>query len=245
MDKQQYEILSRVEERHWWYLGMRQIVGSLLERYLDPTREHKILDAGCGTGGMMKYLSRYGRVVGIDMADEALSYCRCRDLSNLIRGSIVQLPFASNSFDLLVSFDVLYHRAVIDDRLALREFNRVLAPGGLAVIRVPAFDWLRGSHDAAVHTRHRYARCELSQKLEATGFRLEKVTYVNSFLFPMAAAKRLLEGNRRSLGGDLELPSQPVNRALTEILKLEATLLPLVSFPWGLSVLAIASKDGS
>lgn len=244
MDREQYEILFQSEERHWWYLGMQRAVGSLLSRYLDRGRDLRILDAGCGTGGMLMYLRRFGSVVGVDVAEDAIALCRRRDLSQIARASVERLPFGNESFHLIVSFDVIYHRAVVNDRLALDEFHRVLKPGGLLVVRVPAYDWLRGTHDVAVHTRHRYTRRELGGKLHDSGFRIRKLSHVNSLLFPLAAAKRLLEGAGWSSRADLDLPSPFVNRLLMQVLHLEAAVLPLLSFPWGLSVLAVASKPG-
>lgn len=242
MDKEQYEILYRLEGSHWWYLGMRRIVDSMAKKYLDCSRSYRILDAGCGTGGMMQYLRRFGTVSGVDIADEALNRCRHRDLSRLARGSVEHLPFASNSFDLLVSFDVICHRAVSNDGLALSEFQRVLSLGGLLVLRVPAYNWLRGSHDVAVHTIRRYSRGELGRKLFEVGFVIQKITYANCFLFPVAAIKRLLEGSRRPLRPDLDLPSPWMNRTLLAALSLEAVILRNASLPWGLSVLAVAKK---
>jgi SAM-dependent methyltransferase len=244
MEKEQYEILYRLEESHWWYLGMQRIVGSMLERHLNPADRPRILDAGCGTGGMLSYLSRFGPTVGIDIADEAVSLAHRRGLDRVARASVEEVPFATSSFDLLVSFDVLYHQAVVDDRKALREFHRVLRPGGLLVVRVPAYNWLRGAHDLAVHTRHRYSAPELGHKLQDAGFSLQKLTHVNSLLFPIAAMKRMMEGKHRPLMMDLELPPAPINSLLYGVLKLESALLPAISFPWGLSVLALARKTG-
>lgn len=242
MDKEQYEILYRMEQTHWWYLGMQRIVGSLLDKYLEKKDGLRILDAGCGTGGMAGYLQRFGSVAGIDVADEALRGCRRRDLRCLAQASVERLPFAGESFDLLTSFDVLYHKAVVNDRQALREFHRVLKPGGMLLLRVPAYDWLRGGHDVAVHTRHRYSRGELVRKLSAAGFRVRRTSYADSLLFPAAALKRLLEGGKGHSHGDLELPSPLVNRALLGVLSLESALLPAVSLPWGLSVMAVGEK---
>lgn len=242
MDSEQYEILFNLEEHHWWYLGMRDIASSLLAKYLDGREPLRILDAGCGTGGMTKYLTRFGSSFGVDIAPEALAGGQQRQLTTLARACVEQLPFASSSFDLVVSFDVLYHQAVVNDVAALAEFHRVLRPGGLLMVRVPAYDWLRGVHDVVVHTRHRYSRAELVDKLVATGFVPRKATYVNSLLFPVAALKRLTEGTRGTLRMDLELPSPVVNQLLLTVLRLESAILPAVSFPWGLSVLAVGTK---
>jgi SAM-dependent methyltransferase len=242
MDKEQYDILFRMEEQHWWYLGMQRMVGSLLSRYLAQGRSARILDAGCGTGGMLKYLSRFGPVAGVDLAPEAIDLCRKRDITTIARASVERLPFASDLFDMVVSLDVLYHRAVLNDRLALEEFYRVLRPGGLLLIRVPAYDWLRGAHDVAVHTRHRYSRGELAAKLANAGFRTRKLTYVDSLLFPLAALKRLVEGTNHYLRPDLALPAAPINRLLLGALEIETVLLRALSFPWGLSLMSVATK---
>ncbi len=242
MEKEQYEILYQIEETHWWYLGMRRMVGSLLSSYLGEERSVRILDAGCGTGGMVKYLQQFGSVVGMDLADEALALCRRRDLPCLAQGSVEQLPFADASFNLVTSFDVLYHKAVVRDGQALGEFHRVLRPGGLLLLRVPAYDWLRGAHDVAVHTGHRYSHRELAYKLRAAGFQVKKLSHFNSLLFPLAALKRLSEGAGDSLVGDLKLPPAWINQALLGILSLESRMLSTISFPWGLSLVAVAIK---
>ena len=242
MDKEQYELLYRLEETHWWYLGMRRMVDSLLMRYLDRSRPIRILDAGCGTGGMVRHLRRYGEVVGLDLSRDALDLCSRRGLPHLCQGSVETLPFSDSSFGLVTSFDVLYHQCVVDDRRAIAELFRVLEPGGLLLLRVPAYDWLRGAHDVAVHTRHRYSRRELAAKLRGAGFQLRKLTYANTLLFPIAAAKRLVEGTERPWRLDLELPPPPINRALLGILSMESRLMRRVSFPWGLSLVAVAVR---
>jgi SAM-dependent methyltransferase len=160
----------------------------------------------------------------------------------LLRGSVEALPFAADSFDLLTCFDVLYHLRVGDDEAALGELCRVLRPGGLAVIRVAAFDWLRGAHDTAVHTRHRYRREELASKLRGVGFSIERMSYANCFLFPIAPAKRLLE-RRNSLGStDLWQPPGPINALLAWVLSREAGPIARNGLPFGVSVIAVARK---
>src|SRR6266536_3633419 len=184
MEREQYDLMFAQEERHWWYVGMRRISTALLERY-PPLVEQSggrpldILDAGCGSGGMTRYLGRFGRVTGVDLAPEALTLAKQRDLAQLARASVSKLPFLDGSFDVVTSFDVLYHLNVDDDQASLAEIHRVLRPGGIALIRLPAFDWIRGAHDEVVHTRHRYTRDELIGKLEDAGFRLEHATYAN------------------------------------------------------------------
>ena len=243
MERDQYDLMYRQEERHWWYLGMRRIAEVLLGRYFRPPEGRpEVLDAGCGSGGTTAWLSRWGRVSGVDLAPTALDLARQRGIKRLLCASVEALPFAAGSFDLLTCFDVLYHLRVDDDRAALAEFQRVLRPGGLAVVRAPAHDWLRGAHDQAVHTRHRYHRDELAAKLRTAGFVVELASYANCFLFPLAPAKRLLE--RKDPAGCIDLwqPPRPVNALLGALLGLEGAPIARLGLPWGLSVVAVARK---
>ena len=248
MEKEQYALMFAQEERHWWYIGMRRISTALLERYpprvdARPGQPLEILDAGCGSGGMTRYLERFGRVTGIDLAPEALALSRKRKVGRLARSSVGTLPFLDGSFDMVTSFDVLYHLNVADDRQAMVEIHRVLRPGGVALIRVPAFNWIHGAHDERVHTRHRYTRDELCGKLEDAGFRLEHATYANFLLFPLAPVKRYLEYRQVKPGGnDLWRPPPLLNRIVADVLSLEAVAARGPGLPWGLSVFAIARR---
>ena len=122
--------MAAVEERHWWYGGMRAIAAALLDEAYRGRHDLHILDAGCGTGGNARFLRRYGTVVGIDLAAEALELGGERLPGVLARASVLDIPFADARFDLVTSFDVLYHRAVPDEGRALRETARVLRPNG-------------------------------------------------------------------------------------------------------------------
>src|SRR3954454_1577508 len=221
MEREQYAIMARREEHHWWYAGMRRVALAVLERALRGRTGLRILDAGCGTGGTTIELRRFGDVVGVDLAWEALEPARDRGLRQLARASIGRLPFASASFDVATSFEVVYHLGVSSDTTALIEIHRVLKPGGIFLLRVPAHDWLRGEHDRLVHTRHRYSRDEVAEKLGTAGFTIDRLTWANSALFPPAAAKRLLErfsadGHDGTAGEpDLWQPPTPLNAMLT------------------------------
>lgn len=244
MEREQYAIMARREERHWWYTGMRRVALAVLSARLDGRRDLKLLDAGCGTGGTTVDLRRFGEVVGIDLAWEALEPARGRGLNQLARGSIESLPFASASFDVVTSFEVVYHLGVANDLSAFQEVRRVLKRDGMLLLRVPGHDWLRGEHDRLVHTRHRYTPDEVAGKLEAAGFSIEQVTWANALLFPPAVAKRLLErfgGESEDAEPDLWQPPAAINAVLESAIAVEALALPRgVPLPFGLSVLAVA-----
>lgn len=245
MDPREYELMYHVEEHHWWYRGMAAITRSIIDRWIQPASRLKILDAGCGTGAAMAtYLSEYGEVTGVDLYQEALEFCRRRNMRRIARASILGLPFGAASFELVTSFDVLYERAVISDLAALKEFARVLVPSGRVLLRLPAYDWLRGQHDERVHTSRRYTKKRVNDLLEAAGFEPEHLSYANTFLFPIALIKRLGEKFLSSgeANSDLSLSTGGLNRLLATILAWEAPLIVSTSLPYGLSVVAVGRK---
>lgn len=246
MERFEYEVSAAVEDRHWWYSGMRALAVAVLDEVYAERRGLTILDAGCGTGGNARFLRRYGRVFGIDLAIEALVFGEERLPGALARASVLSLPFADASFDLVTSFDVLYHRAVPDERLALDEASRVLRPGGHLLIRLPAYEFLRSKHDRAVHTRRRYTARAARALIADRGFTIERCSYVNSLLFALPLAQRLGERllprlERRA--SDLTMPAPVLNEVLRWPLAAEASWLARGgSFPVGLSILIRARK---
>ncbi|MCZ2127506.1 MAG: class I SAM-dependent methyltransferase [Anaerolineales bacterium] len=244
MDPREYELMYRVEDRHWWYRGMSAATRALIERWTFA-KDLRIFDAGCGTGAALThYLPDYGTPFGADLYAEALHFCRQRNAPRLTRASILDLPFASASFDLVVSFDVLYERGVADELSALREFFRVLAPNGRVLLRLPAYDWLRGKHDERVHTHRRYTTRLVAELLRQSGFRVLRLSYANMFLFPFAALKRLSERlfPPDENYSDLSLNVGAFNSVLQWILASEAPLVARFGLPFGLSVVAVGAK---
>lgn len=245
MEPNEYERMYHVENEHWWYLGMAAITRSILDQYVHPTTRLKILDAGCGTGAAMSsYLADYGEVTGLDISPLALKLCHPRNLKPLALASVMEIPFPSDSFDLVSSFDVLYEQGVTKDSAAINEFFRVLRPGGFLLLRLPAYDWLRGHHDITIHTARRYTTQKVLRLINNEGFRAVLITYANTFLFPLAAAKRLLEHIWPPApdSSDLSVDFGVFNGLFKQILRSEAPLATRVGLPFGLSVFALGQK---
>jgi SAM-dependent methyltransferase len=236
--------MFEAEEAQWWYAGQRAISTALLEPALrgrEPERT-RLLDGGCGTGFNLLALARLGRATGVDLAPEALAFCKERGV-RAVRASLLGLPFPDATFDAVTSFDVLYHAWVTDDRAAVGEMARVLAPGGALLVRVPALRALWGAHDVEVQSRHRYTRGELVSLLERCSLRVERATYCNSVLFPVLFARRTLDRALGREGSDVGFLPAPLEWAFRRALLAEAALVGHgFSFPVGASVVALARK---
>jgi SAM-dependent methyltransferase len=253
MQAEDYAHLAALEDNFWWFVGMREITAAMLAPFSPPAEGRLILDAGCGTGGMISWLKRHagpGGVAGLDLVYDALEFCRGREDGCLLQGSVTDLPFGDSTFDLVTSFDVLVQLpGEAADARAMREMYRVLRPGGVAFVRVAAYEWMRSGHDEALGTQRRYSRGELVRKMEGAGFRVLRSTYANSLLLPAAALRRLLL-KRLGLadkGSDVK-PLPPglgwLNGALAGALRFEARLLRSRRFdlPFGLSIICVAER---
>ena len=245
MERHEYEVMAHVEHTLWWYVGMRQIADAWLASMPASTIPRRILDAGCGTGGNLTWLQRYGNPIGFDYAATACTYTAQSGFP-VAQASIEAIPFADATFDLVTSFEVIYHKGVRDDVGALRECLRVLKPGGQLLLRLPAFEWLRGHHDTRVHSERRYTHQQMIERVTAAGFVVQKSSYINTLLFPMALAQRVTErrsAEHASAQSDLQLPSPFVNRLGLTALNLEARLLQIgVQLPIGVSLLCLAQR---
>jgi SAM-dependent methyltransferase len=246
MEPSEYDLIAAVQDRHWWYLGMRAVAEALLSgpaaaRSLASGPSWRILDAGCGPGGALSWLAHYGSVVGLDYHPRALFHAARRSTC-VCRASVLEIPFQSGTFDLVTCQDVLYHQAVTDDVRAMREFARVLRPGGWLLATVPAYDWLRGAHDRQVHTRHRYAAGELRGLVRTAGLELVRLTGAASAVLAPAIIRRWSQGRSGAPRSDVSMPSPAFNRLATVILRAEARWLARHELPFGLQWAALARR---
>lgn len=234
--------MRAVEDNHWWYRALR---GHVLACLGPPPREFALLDAGCGSGGMLARLREQfprAQLTGLDISADALHLTSDRATgAELFRGSVDQLPFADATFDFIVSLDVLYHRDV-DDRKGLGEMHRVLRPGGILLVNLPAFDFLRGRHDVAINTARRYTRPHLTYLLRETNFTIENLTFWNMTLLPLIALFRWLSRGAKETHSDLSTPPSVMNAILGRIARSELALSRRCALPFGTSLFAIARK---
>ncbi len=202
-----------------------------------------ILNVGCGTGGLIPTLERFGSVANYDPSLEAVRLCKERGHADTYHFNGGYLPCEGDSFDIAAALDVLEH--IQDDRIALAEWFRVLKPGGRLLISVPAYQWLWSSHDEALGHCRRYTASRLHRDLNRAGFSVGKRTYAITFSFPLIVGYRLIDSVTRSektpVASYVELPSL-MNGLLTQLLKLEGKLLRFMNFPLGTSVVIIAKK---
>src|SRR2546423_11936402 len=253
MQQHTYAIMCRVEEKHWWFAGRRQIIRSFLERLCcDPDvaapesaagqrAPLNILDVGCGTGANLEMLSEFGWAEGVDVSAEALSFCRARGLENVKQGEAESLPYKDNSFDLVTGLDVVEH---LDDDLAgLKEMRRVLRRGGHALLFVPAFMFLWGVQDDISNHRRRYTLPGLKRKMREAGFEVSRATYVNiSFFVPILLGRFLMRTLRLRPESENNITIGFLNGVLGKVLGAESVALRYLNFPFGVSIICVARK---
>jgi SAM-dependent methyltransferase len=246
MRGEDFEYLYHLEEKYWWFSAMREITDTITRAHGNG-RGLQVLDAGCGTGYNLHHYRKAGHdVFGFDIAPEAVQGAWKRGFQNVCQASVTEIPYRDDAFDALFSFDVLCQIPVEAQASAIREMTRVLKPGGWLFVRVPAFEWLRSSHDADLHTAHRFTRAELGEKLRQAGLTPSFSTYANCFLFPVVVVRRFLKKFGIGAGTDVKpLPKGLgwLDPVFVRILGAEAKLFASrVSLPFGLSVICYAVK---
>lgn len=251
--------MALLEDRHWWYCGLRQLVVALLERSGDlvPSAENvplRLLDAGAGTGGMLRTLrateplrtqddvTRTFELVGIDASAVAHDFLRQQPhVLEAYRGSITSLPFGDDAFDAVVCLNVLEHESV-DPHAAAKEMARCTRAGGVVIVNVAAYQWLFSYHDVAVSQARRFSRPELVQLLEDAGLTVERCSYWNSLLFPVMAVRRKLLP-RHDAHSDVTEQGRLATTIGRAALRFERHLLQHgTDLPFGGAVIAVARK---
>jgi SAM-dependent methyltransferase len=242
VDPHIYQQMRSLEDRHWWFSSRRRIVGQILSLVNLP-KQARILDAGCGTGGNLNFLSQFGEVTGVELDNGAAALARDRGNCTILKGSLPdKMPFAGQQFDLIVLLDVLEH--IDDDKASLRTLQNLLVPRGFLVLTVPAFPFLWSMHDKEHHHKRRYRAKGLQEIIESAGLRIQYLSYFNTWLFPLVAAIRLARRvvPASEVGHDINLPKPLINRMLKALFSSERHWIGQHRMPFGVSLLAVARK---
>ena len=244
MEPAEYDKLDRLEDRMWWFAATHANLMMLGGRFAPSAMPRRVLDAGCGTGGLLAKLAvtdAAGMVIGLDADETACLRAGVKSARPVCRGSVNALPFRDAAFSAIFSADVLCHRDV-DEVQALRQFRRCLMPGGILVMNLPAYRWMLSHHDAAVYNVRRYTCRSAVQLLRDAGFRVLYASYWNIVLFPlMVIARKLLPS--RNAASDVRpyaAPMEALGRAATALERL--FLQAGWRFPFGGSLIAVAGK---
>ncbi len=202
------------------------------------------LDAGCGTGGLLRALSQMPQGVawfGVELDPQAAARARAKSGRAVAAGSVEALPHGAGTFDVVVCADVLSH-ALVDPQRALAELYRVLKPEGLLVLNLPAYPWLLSRHDRAVHNARRFTAGQVRAALARQGFAVRASSYWNTLLFPLMLTRRLLAA-RDNAKSDVVAYPRPLDAAFAAALGLERVWLRSgIGLPFGGSLLVVAQK---
>ena len=241
MNDEEFRLLEEIEESHWWFVGKRMSLRALFDGYPKGLR---LLDLGCGTGGILRDWMIDNSCAGVDRSELALKICKKNGFDSLVRGDLAHLPFKPNSFDVVLLMDVIEH--LPDDVTFLRNVSHVCSKGGRVIIAVPAFQLLWSQHDVTFKHHRRYGAAQLERVARAAGLEPERTTFTNSLLFPVALVWRLLS-YRLGMGRfapkhDFWPIPRWLNALLTQVYRVEAWLLRRIDLPIGVSVVCIARK---
>ena len=242
MDKAFYRKFFEVQKKHWWFVSKKKIVLDFIDRYVPINDNHKILDVGCGSGLMLNALEQIGDTYGMDMSDDAINFSKEIFSGTVKKGMLPDnIPYDEEYFSLVVALDVIEH--VDDDRASLTAIRSHIAEGGQAVISVPACMFLWSEHDVLNEHKRRYTLEELKGKLIDAGFTIEKISYFNTFLFPLISLVRMMNNLLKRKGAsEIDLPHPAINYIVEKIFSLEKYFLRIMNFPIGVSVLAVVRK---
>lgn len=240
METKLYQEMYDVENLHWWFRARRDILISLILKYLS---KGCVLDIGCGTGFILEpletqYISKY-ETWGIDISEIAIQFCQEKGLTQVIQGILENNVLPEHYFDLIMFLDIIEH--LEHDLSALTQAKHYLKFQGQILITVPAYQFLWSAHDEIHCHKRRYTKKQIIKLLYQSGYEVVFISYFNTFLFPLIAIARLI-GNllNRHHTSDVKLPSALVNHVLYQVFRSEKNLFPNLSFPFGVSLVCLA-----
>lgn len=262
MNIDEYERLDRVEHDHWWFAGLRDLLARLIRSAgISPGGSggcDSVLDAGCGTGENLRFLGELlePRVLaGFDVSPEAVDRARRKaPRARVERADLTRLGPEYSGFDVVLCCDVLYTTGLEAARPGLESIVEAMPPGGILILHVPAYEWLRSGHDVAVHTRERFTARRIRGLLVDLGLHAERLSYRLCLLFPFLVLRRLPSilfrrmrgtsgGTEDAAASEVAMPPAWLNQFLLAVLKVENRMIDWgVRLPFGSSIVAVARK---
>jgi len=242
MEPTLYERIFSLQDRHWWYKSRERFLDVLLRKL---PKSGLVLDAGCGPGSMLHYFGNYGEVVGVDSYSLALAMARSHFSGPLVLGECGSLPFADNSFTMVAACEVLYHRNIVDVAATVREFARVLRPGGALLLVDSAYASCYAAHDVTAHGARRFTREELFAVMHSAGLEVVHSTYAYALLLPLVWLLRRFKhmfGKSEEPGGELHGTWGPLNSLVIRWFAVEAVVAGRWGLPFGLSIQVVGRK---
>ena len=245
MDEEIVSVHGDIASSHWWFRGRRAVVRTLLKMVWKEKIFGNIIDIGGGGGSMVSLLQEFGQIIAVlepnlELASYAQKRFKDEKRVTVFTGDLESLG-RNNYYDVVALFDVLEH--IERDTEALIKIRSMLKVGGSLVVTVPAFGFLWSNHDEKNGHKRRYTRDELLLKLKERGFEVERATYFNFFLFPIAFIVRVVDRYIRRGNTDFSLGAGAFNDLLYYIFSVECTLLRLINLPFGVSIFALAVKN--
>lgn len=242
-----YTSMESIEHRHWWFVAKRRIIRAMIDRYAPQPPEGgraRLVDIGCGTGGLLDEVSSRFETIGLDSAAAAREACGRRGHEALPCWLPDDLPVEPDVADVCVMSDVLEH--VEDDRGSVAAAAGRLRPGGVLICTVPAHRWLWTKRDELHEHKRRYSRREYESLFEIDELRREFVGWYMAWLMPLLLVERVV----RKVAGDpevddLAVPAAPLNACLRAVFASERHTLGRVGFPIGASLISVHRRAGS
>lgn len=244
-----YQQLADVEDRHWWHQSRLRLIKRILTPLCLPLNA-QILDVGCGTGGTTRFLSQYGSVTGIDLA-EVLAYVKERPPTvTFLEGNANRLTetFAEGSFDLISFFGVLCHEWIDSDLAVIEQAQRLLKPGGYILVTEAAYQFLRRQHDIQAKAKRRYRIVDFRRYFSRAGLIYQSGRYFNAIGFPICLGLALISklaphSNHESKDiAELRVPPPWLNNTLKWLMGIEQNIYSVLPLPIGVSLYVLASK---
>ncbi|GJM17654.1 MAG: methyltransferase [Thermodesulfobacteriota bacterium] len=242
MENELFDEMYKVETQHWWFVARRKIITSVINGLsLEPNS--KIMDAGCGNGDNLEFLSQYGELTAIEREDNALERAKSRQIGKVVKGELPDsFPSDINKEnDLIVLLDVLEH--IDDDEKSLSMLKNWAKNNSTLLVTVPAYQFLWTRHDELHHHKRRYTVGQLKKVIENNGWKVNYISYFNTFLFPLALLDRIKQKVfPAAQDSDLKMPPKFVNSIFEKIFSFESSLIGKIIFPFGLSIIVVAKK---